>query len=168
MHAHFGQAPRSMVELLSCNDSHPLFRCQSLPVRVVTMMGGYAAGELGEEDAAEGVSDLNVAHFFLASLSPLNPQPAAKAVITVAMQKRIAMMVDVGASGVKSLMMMTSPTFTPSAPGSREAAARRAAARAAARAPRPTDAPAPVPVAASSGASPPPGGAADAGPIAEP
>ena len=137
-----------------------------MPVRVVKMMGGYAAGEFGEEDAAEGVSDLNVAHFFLASLSPLNHQPAAKAVITVAMQKRIAIMVDVGNSGVKSLMMMTSPMFIPLAPGTCEAAARRAAARAAARAPTPTGAPAPVPVVTSSGASPPPGGAADAGPVA--
>ena len=138
-----------------------------MPVRVVKMMGGYAAGEFGEEDAAEGVSGLNVAHFFLASLSPLNHQPAAKADIIVAIQKRIAIKVDVGNSGSKSLMTITSPMIIPSALGMCEAAARRAVARAAARAPTPTGAPAPGPVVAASGASPPPGGAADAVPVAK-
>jgi len=155
-----------MVELLSSNDSQPLFRCQYLPVRVVKMMGGYAAGEFGEEDAAEGVSGLNVAHLFLASLSPLNHQPAAKADIIVVRQNKIAIRVDVGNSGTKSLMTVTSPMISPSAPGICAAAARITAARAAARAPAPTAAPAPVAAVASSGASPPPGGAADVVPDA--
>ena len=62
------------------------------------MLSGNTAGVAGEDDAAEETSGLNVAHFSLASFSPLNHQPAANAVSTVAMQKTIATMVDVGTS----------------------------------------------------------------------
>jgi hypothetical protein len=47
-----------------------MFSCQSLPYRVVKMLGGYTAGGVGGEDAAEEASGLIVAHFFLASFSP--------------------------------------------------------------------------------------------------